>query len=156
MASITQQIAAEVLPAVATAVCTGVASVVLLALKDGFAWLRTKVKSARWQAAITKVENASAKAVRDVSAGMSKSLKEKLADGKLDPLERMALRDEAVAKTRQLLGHVNAEEICKVLGYGSKEEMTKALEAEIENAVFYMKLQKSAAAVATPTVNVSV
>lgn len=153
--SLTQEIASKVLPALATAVASLITLAAPVLIAQLVQRVQAKTTSDAIKAALGRLGDAAAKAVRATSAAIPELIGKDVPDGKFSPTERVLLRDDAIARVRQYLGPVNMTTICQTLGYGSVVEMTKALETEIENAVSGMKIQKLAATAATPVVPVT-
>jgi hypothetical protein len=143
--SFTQQIAAQVLPVLATLVSTVVTAIVGLALS----WVRDRAKSQRVKDALGRIDDAAEAAVRDVSNTLVDGLRK---DGALTPDARAKLKEAAVEKIRASLGRLNVDGMRGVLGFQSDKELVEFLETKVEQAVFDMKLQKQAVQTAQPVV----
>jgi hypothetical protein len=153
--TLTQSIAETVLPALATLVGTVVTVAVPLFVKMAFDRMAAKTKNEKLSGVLERLGEASAKAVRDVSATVVPQLEKSAADGKFTAGERQVLKDAAVDKVKTLIGAVGIKEACAILGYDSPEQMAERLRAEIEAAVSDMKIEKEAVKAAAPVVNIA-
>jgi hypothetical protein len=141
----TQQVAAQVLPAVATVASTALLALIGVAGK----WLVDHTKNLQVKAIEGRVCAAADASVRDVSNTMVEDLR-KEGGGALSPAARERLRAEALAKLKTSLGGITVDSIRSTLGFASDADAIAFLNTQVESAVWRMKIQESAAAAAPP------
>lgn len=144
--SFTQQIAAQVIPPLATACALAITT----GAGAGLKWLLDHVKDARLNAAVKRIGEAADKVVRDLSNTMVDAIKTASLDGKISPEDRQKIKDAAVDNLKKYLGAIGMKDLA-VQGKKTPDEVKVALSTEVESAVWRMKLQQSAAAAAPPS-----
>lgn len=154
MSTIIQSIASQALPAMVTIV-SGVLTVsVPLFIKLAFERAAASAKNEQVKAVLGRLGDASAKAVRDISATLVPELKKSAADGKFSAEERAQLKTAAADKVKALIGSVGIDGMATVLGYTTPAQIAERINAEIEKAVSDMKIEKLAVSAASPVVTV--
>lgn len=137
--TLTQQIAEQVLPAVATLA----SGVVLAILGLAGRWMMDHMKTERGKAIAQRVCNAADAAVRDVSNTVVDALKKEGA-GVLTPEGRASVKAVAIDKVKATLGSVTLDKLPGALGFKDEAELLEFLKTQVESAVFRMKLQQKA------------
>ncbi len=143
-----QDVAATVLPALATAVATLLTALIGIGAKH----LMRLFKSQEAKDIVGRIDEAVETAVRDVSNTEVQALRD--GNGKLDAAARQKLKDAAVAKVKALAGSVTVEKLGTTLGIAEGAEgdaqLVAILESFVEKGVWFMKLQQKAAENAAP------
>lgn len=134
--------------------CAVVTAAVPVFVKLAFDRAAAATKNAEVKAVLERLGDASAKAVRDVSATVIPQIEKAAADGKFTAEECAQLKTAAVDKVTSLIGTVTLKSFGDTLGYGTPEQMAERIKTEIEKAVSDMKIEKLAASAASPVVPV--
>lgn len=109
-----------------------VAGLIGLAAKKLSDLLKAKVDNQLLEGALLRLNEAVGSAVLEVEQTVVKVLKEALADGALSEEEKARVKAAAVDKAKALLGEKGLDQILKVLGLKSPDEL---LAAKVEAAV---------------------